>query len=119
MIEKVLTFPNQAIPSIYGDSLSYTQQVAYLMYKVNECIDKINQFSTGSLPNFNPETMEAWTPQVVNGAVAWTPDLKTVTADMLTVKATQTAQGRKIDEIYDGLVELSAVLVAINEGEVE
>lgn len=74
---------------------------------------------TGGLPDYNPITMEGWGPQIVNGAVAWTPNIKEVTADMLTVKATLTAQGRKIDEILEGITELVEIQAQILTGEVD
>lgn len=74
---------------------------------------------TGGLPEFNPETMEGWGPQIVAGAVAWTPNIKTVTADMVTVKATLVAQGAKIDEILVGITELAAIQAQILTGEVD
>lgn len=120
MIEKVnqYVFPNQAIPSIYGESLSYTQQVAYLLYKINECIDGVNAIQSGGLPPFT-EQMEGWGPQIIDGAVAWTPNIRDVVADMVTVKATIRAQGAKIDEILVGITELAEIQAQILTGEVE
>lgn len=119
MIEKVkYTLPNQAIPSIYGESLSYTQQVAYLLYKINECIDGVNAIQSGGLPPFN-EQMEGWGPQIIDGVISWTPDIKDVVADMVVVKATIRAQGAKIDEILVGISELAEIQAQILTGEVE
>lgn len=50
MIENLRGFPNQAIPAVYGESLSYTQQVAYLMKKVQECIDYLNNLDLAEVP---------------------------------------------------------------------
>lgn len=120
MIEKVnkCIFPNQAIPSIYGESLSYSQEVAFLAYKLNECIDKLNSIAAGGLPPFTA-AMEEWGPQIINGEVAWTPTVKDLNSDMITVKATQNVHGRKIDSILDNLAVLSEVQSEILSGEVE
>lgn len=100
-------------------ALSPIKATEDMTHPVGQRDGKLFTAPTGGLPEFNPETMEGWTPQIAGGAIQWTPDLKNATADMLLIKATQAAQGAKIDEIYNGLVELSTVLVAINEGEVD
>lgn len=51
MIENVRPiFPNQAIPAVFGESVSYTQQVAYLAYKLQECIEWINDQKAVEIP---------------------------------------------------------------------
>jgi hypothetical protein len=74
---------------------------------------------TGGLPEFNPETMEGWGPQIVDGAVAWTPNIKTVTADVITLKAKQTVTDRKVDEILVGITALAELQEQILTGEVD
>ena len=74
---------------------------------------------TGGLPEYNPETMEGWGPQIVDGAVAWTPNIKTVTADVITLKAKQNVTDRKVDEILVGITALAELQEQILTGEVD
>lgn len=116
MIEKVLTFPNQAIPSIYGESLSYTQQLAYYMYKLNECIEQVNMIASGSLPVVSSE-QNGWVLQVDNGQWVAANTMSPLYSRMLAVENSNTFNAGEIAGIKETLNGVAQMIATIN-GEV-
>lgn len=116
MIDKICTFPNQAIPSVYGESLSYTQQVAFLTHKVNECIDLLNKIGEGSLPIVTDKN-NGWILQVENGIWSAADTLSPLGSRVLSLENSVKYQSSQIATINDTLNGLAQTIAALN-GEV-
>ena len=127
MLKKIPSmFPNQAIPAVYGDSLSYTQQVAYLQAKINEIIDTVNETVLGgALPTVTAgdngkivEVIEgAW--QLSTSLLEVLGRLNTLEGSLTGTQADVVVLQRQMASILDDIVQLTATLVQINQGDVE
>lgn len=116
MIEKVCTFPNQAIPAVYGDSLSYTQQVAFLQYKINECITQLNKIASGSLPLVSASE-NGYILQVIGGVWTATNALAQLSAKVAANQQSISYQQNEIATIQETLNGLAQTIALLN-GEV-
>lgn len=127
MLENIpAAFPNQAIPAVYGDSMSYTQQVAYLTYMINKIITTINEtILGGTLPEVgvgdNGKIVE-----VINGAwelsssmIETLGRLDALESGLTDTNANVTVLQRQMASLLDDVVELTATLLQINAGDVE
>ena len=126
-IKGLTGFPQPGIPSIFDESQSYTQQVAYLMYKIQECIDLINEIEEQS--SGLPETTAADNGKILevvegvwnktNTAITLAASVNTLTSGQIQNSADIAILQSQMNDILGDLIQLTATLTAINQGAVD
>lgn len=126
-IDNLTGFPQPGIPSIFDESKSYTQQVAYLMYKIQECIDLVNEIEEQS--SGLPETTAADNGKILevvegvwdktNTAITLAASVSSLTSGQIQNSADIAILQSQMNDIIGDLITLTATLTAINQGAVD
>ena len=114
-MEKLNIRCNKVLPGVYDDALSYYEVLCKVVAAMNELIESGNVSGTLPAP---VEGEEGWLATVIGGewkaSDALLGRVSTLEGNDLTYKANFISINKRLDEIYDGIVELNVLLNSIN-----
>ena len=110
MVNKIDKIPcgiAEGLPSVATDKISYTQQVAFLTYKINECVDLLNKVAPElyikRLDEIDSELDEKLDKSAVDSALSDTsenPVQNKIVKSAIDKKLTMTTDGASMVRVY-------------------